>query len=72
MVGWRLFNKSTVNNKDSNDLNTWAVRLGLIYYQKVLAHFWAKKLGGFLIVQLLNFALYCRLISKARFVEGSE
>jgi hypothetical protein len=43
--------------KNTTDLKARAAKLGLIYYLKVLAHFWVYKPGGFLLVQLLDFAL---------------
>ncbi len=43
--------------KNTNYRKARAAKLGLIYYLKVLAHFWVYKLGGFLLVQLLDFAL---------------
>jgi hypothetical protein len=43
--------------KTTNDLKARAAKLGLFFYLKVLAHFRVYKLGGFLLVQLLDFAL---------------
>ncbi len=51
------------------DLNTRAVKLRLVYSLKELAQFWVYRLGGFLRVNLLDFALYWRHICKARVYE---